>query len=78
MLMDLPEKPQDFKTSTDDFALIDEITGLNTFLEGYLSSSDIPETVKDRVRAKMFTYKGEKPKEVALNEIREVIFGSGR
>ena len=36
VLMDLPQKPQDFKTSTDDFALIDEISGLNNFLEGYL------------------------------------------
>ena len=76
--MDLPEKQQDFKISTDDFALIDEISGLNNFLEGYLSSQDIPETVKDRLRAKMFTYQGKKPKQEALNEIRNVIFGNSR
>ena len=62
----------------NDFALIDEISGLNTFLDGFLSSHDIPETTKDRIRARMFRYNSEKPKEVALNEMREVIFGTGR
>ena len=40
--------------------------------------SDAPETVKDRIRARMFKYDSEKPKEVALNELREVMFGGGR
>ena len=78
VLMDLPDKEVNTAMSLDDFALIDEISGLNTFLEGFLGSNDIPETVKDRMRARMFTYQSEKPKEVALNEMREVIFGGAR
>ena len=73
--MDLPTKPVDTSVTLDDFALIDELSGLTPFLEGFLKTQDIPETVKDRIRARMFTYQSEKPKEVALNEMREVIFG---
>ena len=78
VLMDLPDKEVETSVSLDDFALIDEISGLNVFLEGFMSSHDIPETAKDRIRARMFTYQSEKPKVVALNEMREVIFGGGR
>ena len=62
----------------DDFALIDEISGLNSFMERFLVTQDIPETVKGRIRSRMFAYKGEKPKEIALNEMRECVFGTGR
>ena len=40
--------------------------------------NDMPETVKDRIRARLIKYDSDKPKEVALNEMREVIFGGGR
>ena len=76
--MDLPSKTPDTSMNLNDFALIDEISGLNSYLDGFLSSHDIPETTKDRIRARMFRYNSEKPKEVALNEMREVIFGTGR
>ena len=76
--MDLPAKKLDTKMNLNDFALIDEISGLNSYLDGFLSSHNIPETTKDRIRARMFRYESEKPKEVALNEMREVIFGTGR
>ena len=62
----------------NDFALIDEISGLNNFLDQFLVSNDIPETVKERIRSRMFRYNEEKPKEIRLNEIRESIFGTGR
>ena len=39
---------------------------------------NIPETVKERIRARIVRYDSEKPKEVALNEIREALFGGGR
>ena len=78
VLMDLPEKQKDYNMNLNDFALIDELTGLNTFLEGFLKSNDIPEHIRDRIKARMFKYDGEKPKEVALNELRMQIFGSGR
>ena len=76
--MDIPSKKPDTSMNLNDFALIDEISGLNSYLDGFLSSHDIPETTKDRIRARMFRYNSEKPKEIALNEMREVIFGTGR
>ena len=76
--MDLPEKPQDFNMTLNDFALIDELSGLNNFLDGFMKKQDIPENIRDRIKARMFVYDGEKPKEIALNELRMSIFGSGR
>ena len=78
MLMDIPAKQADRTVSLNDFALIDELSGLNNFLEGFLAMNDMPETVKDRIRARMVTYDSSVPKEVALNEMRDVIFGGGR
>ena len=78
VLMDLPENRPDQTITINDFALIDDLSGLNGFMDGFLQSQDIPETVKDRVRARMFRYNGVVPKEVALNEMREAIFGKGR
>jgi len=40
--------------------------------------NNVPETVKDRIKSRMYTYDGKKPKEEALNEIRQSIFGTGR
>lgn len=57
VLMDLPatkmERP---KMNLDDFALIDEISGLNSFMERFLITQDVPETVKQRIRSRMYTY----------------------
>ena len=64
------------KMDLNDFALIDEISGLNTFLNGYMTTQNLPEQVKDRIRARMFTYNSAKPKEVALNEMKNSIFGT--
>ena len=76
--MDIPPKEVDRSVTLNDFALIDELSGLNNFLEGFLAMNDIPETVKDRIRARMVIYESDKPKEIALNEMRDVIFGGGR
>ena len=76
--MDLPDTARDPVASLDDFALIDEISGLTTFLDDYMKTNPIPEHIKDRIRSRMFRYEGEKPKEIALNEMREVMFGAGR
>ena len=62
----------------DDFALIDELSGLNFYLDNFLSSHNVPETVKDRIRARMVRYSGEKPKEVALQEMRIKLYGDQR
>ena len=71
-------KPKDRKMNLNDFALIDEISGLNHFLNAYMVQQKLPEAIKDRIRARMFTYNSEKPKEVALNEMRDSIFGNQR
>ena len=80
VFMDLEsnKKVDQKKITLNDFALIDEISGLNNFMDGYMTQTNLPETVKDRIRALMFRYEDEKPKEVALNEMREVIFGNNR
>ena len=78
VLMDLPVKPVNPKLNLNDFAVIDELSGLTNFMENFIRSNDMPETVRERMRARMFTYNSEKPKEVALNEIRQTIFGAGR
>ena len=62
----------------NDFALIDEISGYNAFLNNYMKRVDLPVTVKERIRARMLTYNSEKPKEVALNEMQLKLFGTGR
>lgn len=64
--------------TVDDFALIDELSGLNNYLENFMISHNIPETVKDRIRARMVTYSGDKPKEVAIQEMRIKIYGDQR
>ena len=78
VFMDLPEKKVDNLVTLNDFALIDEISGLNTFLDKILRNTELPEIAKERIRSRMFRYNDEKPKEIALNEMREVIFGNGR
>ena len=76
VLMDLPEKEFNPVVSTNDFALIDEISGYTNFVENFLRTSNLPETSKQRIRARMFTYNSPKPKEIAVNEIRATIFGN--
>ena len=78
VLMDLPEKKISVTAHLDDFALIDEISGLNNWMDNYLNTHPLPETIKQRIRSRMFRYEGEKPKEIALNEMREALFGAGR
>ena len=60
----------------DDFALIDEISGLNMYLDNFMKTQNIPETVKDRIRTRMFTYSGAKPKDVAIQEMRIKLYGN--
>ena len=79
VLMDLPEEKRgNGVMNMNDFALIDEISGLNNFLENFMKQNNLPETVQQRIRSRMSTYESEVPKEIALNEIREVVFGAGR
>ncbi len=79
ILADIPEESKRIEAITlDDFALIDELSGLNQYLENFMLSHKVPETVKDRIRARMLTYSGDKPKQIALNEMRLKIYGDQR
>ena len=64
--------------SSNDFALIDEISGLNDFLRNHMNSQAMSETQKDRIRGHMQEYKGPKDKLVAMNEISMAMFGDQR
>ena len=64
--------------SLDDFALIDEVSGLNDFLRNHMKNTAMSETQKERIRAHMIEYKGTRDKNVALNEISLAMFGDGR
>ena len=73
---DIPDGvPRRDAVTLDDFALIDELSGLNLFLDNFMRTHNIPETVKDSIRSRMVTYSGAKPKEMAVNELRIKIYG---
>lgn len=79
LLTELPTEKQGLSPVTlDDFALIDELSGLNPYLENFLRSHDIPETVKQRIRSRMVVYSGDKPKEIAMQELRIKLYGDQR
>ena len=79
ILVDLPNGKQQIDSITlDDFASIDELSGLNPYLENFMLCHDIPETVKDRIRSRMIRYSGDKPRELAMQELRVKIYGDQR
>ena len=43
-----------------------------------MASRQVPETVKDRVKARMIRYSGVKSKDIAMNELRDKLFGNQR
>ena len=53
----------------DNFALIDEISGLNDFLRDHMKNEAMSETQRDRIRALMVEYKGPRDKQIVLNEM---------
>ena len=62
----------------DEYALLDELSGLTSFLDTYLATSDAPQFTKDKIRAQMTRYSGAEPKEIALNRIRQSMYGTSR
>lgn len=75
---DVPLKEEPKVLTVHDLALIDEVSGLNRFLNNYMNQYDLPEATKQRLRAQMFEYNGREPKEIALNRLRIDTFGNGR
>ena len=62
----------------NDLALIDEVSGLNEFLENLMLSQNFPQATRDKIRARMHEYSGPEPKSVALNRLSMDMFGSNR
>ena len=78
VFVDLTEDNKVPMVTLDDFALIDEISGLNLFLDNFMQMSQASETQKERVRARMVRYSGSKSKEIAMNELRMKLSGDTR
>ena len=78
-LINIPEEKEKVQALTlDDFALIDELSGLTPFLDNFMQSMDMSEMAKRRLEARIVRYSGEKPKNIALNELRLRLYGTGR
>ena len=71
-------KKQGSPITMNDLALIDEVSGLNEFLENVMMVQGFPEATKDRIRARMHEYSGPEPKEIALNRMSMSMFGENR
>jgi hypothetical protein len=54
------------------------MSGLNEFLDNFVLSHKVPEVVKDRIRSRTVRYSGDKSKEIAMNELRNKMFGDQR
>ena len=74
----LPIKERRTHIKISDFALIDEMSGLNDYLDNFMMSQGLPEMTKDRIKARMVRYNGKVPKDIALNELRLSMFGDKR
>jgi hypothetical protein len=75
---DLPIREKTRPCTMNDFALIDEMSGLNDFLDNFMQNHNLPETSKERIRAYMTRYDSPVPREIALNELRMSMWGDQR
>ena len=74
----LEPKKHDRDITNNDFALIDEMSGLTDFLDNFMMAHNLPETKRDRIRARMHRYSGEKDKREAKQELYMSMFGDQR
>jgi hypothetical protein len=77
---EVPLKEKRREVTVNDFALLDEMSGLTLYLDNFMITNNLPETTKERIRAYMIRYRPEKnkSKEVAMNELRIAMFGDQR
>ena len=80
MLIDIPDEPLSYNKdlTIHDLALMDELSGLTTFMDNYLATHDMPETVKQKIRARYLHYTGKEDKTQALNRMRLAMYGPSR
>ena len=76
---DLPTTEKKRPCTQNDFALIDEMSGLNEYLNNFMMQQNMPETAKQRIRAHMREYEGPPlEKEIALQELKMSMLGNQR
>lgn len=74
-----PIKEDKFDKLTPDICgVIDEISGLNAFLDRFMDLHDLPEAARGRIKAEMYRYNGTQPKEEILHDFRNKFYGTGR
>ena len=73
-----PPLNENIPVTMDDIGLIDEISGLNDFLDNFMKTHNLSQVQRERIESRMVRYKGDKPKEVALNEMRMYLYGDTR
>ena len=79
VITELPPPPnENIPVTMDDIALIDEISGLNDFLDNFMKTHNLSQMQRERIESRMVRYKGERPKEIALNEMRMTLYGDTR
>lgn len=79
VIVDLPPEPKpDTSISMNDLALIDEISGLNDFMDNFMKTHKVTEMQRERIESRLVRYKGDKPKDIALNEMRMFLYGDSR
>ncbi len=70
-----PEKKVQNHITTDELALLDELSGLTPFIDTVLTQKNIPVSMRSRIESRIFRYSGERPKVIAMNELRENLYG---
>ena len=65
----------DFEITQDDYAYIDETSGLTDFIEHYLGENQVPETIRAKLRSRVTPYTGTKSKETIAYEFHEKLMG---
>ena len=80
VLLDIPDERKSWKKelTIHDMALIDEFSGLTAFMDNFLMTKDLPESTKERIRARYLHYSGPEDKTVALNRMRLSMYGDSR
>jgi len=79
VITELPPEPKPDTTVTlDDMALIDELSGLNLFMDNFMKTHNLSQQQRSRIEARLVRYNGKKPKEEAINEMRMFLYGGKR